>query len=369
MGLSDISAGTSGRETNVRPAPRFLGRFAWAVLAYNLLVIAWGVFVRVSGSGAGCGAHWPLCNGQGIPELTSRATIIEATHRVTSGFGLVLVLALLVLVLLTLPTTARRARLAAIVSMVFMMGEALIGGVIVLMRLVATNASLTRGVSTILHLGNTFLLIGALAITAWTLTSRRETPAPAPPRAVRASIFASLACVLFLGSSGAIAALGDTLFPVATLREGLAQDLSPLAHVFLRLRMFHPFIAFGTGALVLGTAALVRAAVPGTRAASLSRWVALAFVAQFLVGLLNLSLLAPTALQITHLLVADALWIALVLMGWETLYSDKRSSIVMYGPAPVSEVPPSITSDVPVTNPAAGETKNSTAPAISSISA
>ncbi len=308
-------------------ASRGLVRFGWGVLAYNLLVIAWGALVRASGSGAGCGAHWPLCNGAGLPELKSRATIIEMTHRVTSGLALVLVVALLVWTLRTMPR-GHRARRAAIASTVFVMGEALIGAALVLFELVAHDASMKRGFSMILHLGNTFLLTGALAITAWTLrgesaaaprAAATDGPAARAGGMARALVIAALASVLLLGSSGAIAALGDTLFPAASLREGFAQDLSPLAHVFLRLRVLHPFLALGTGALVFAAASFVRLASPNAHARFFSRLLTLAFAMQFAIGLLNMVLLAPIPMQIIHLLMADATWIALVLMAWETL--------------------------------------------------
>ena len=340
-------------------APRALVRFGWGVLAYNLLVIAWGAFVRASGSGAGCGAHWPLCNGEGFPQLKSSATIIEATHRATSGVALVVVVVLMVWTLRAVPR-GHRARRASIASTVFVMGEALIGAGLVLFELVAHDASMKRGLSMILHLGNTFLLLGALTVTAWTLTVEASSPksreaageegaAREPvPGTLRLIVLLSLAAVLVLGSSGAIAALGDTLFPAASLREGLAQDLSPLAHVFLRLRMLHPFIALATGALVFAAASVVRVSRPTPRVRHFSRLVTLAFATQFAVGLVNVTLLAPVPMQIVHLLMADATWIALVLMGWEALYS--QSPIMSRnGPAPISEVPPSTSSVDPVT--------------------
>ncbi len=340
--VTDLSPGS--------PKTRSLARFAWAVLAYNLLVIAWGAFVRASGSGAGCGAHWPLCNGEGFPQLKSKATIIEATHRATSGLALVLVVALMAWSLSTLPR-GHRARRASIASAIFVMGEALIGAGLVLFELVAHDASMKRGLSMILHLGNTFLLLGALTVTAWTITSERDSVVSAGPAkggAVRWLVLGSLASVLFLGSSGAIAALGDTLFPAASLREGFAQDLSPLAHVFLRLRMFHPFIALGTGAIIFGVASVVRIARPTPNVRRFSRLVTLTFAAQFALGLLNVTLLAPVPMQIIHLLMADATWIALVLMGWEALYV--QSPIMSRnGPAPISDVPPSTSSVDPVT--------------------
>ncbi|MDB5217744.1 MAG: Heme synthase, cytochrome oxidase biosis protein Cox15-CtaA, partial [Myxococcaceae bacterium] len=233
-----------------------LGRFAWGVLAYNLLVIAWGAYVRASGSGAGCGRHWPLCNGELVPRAESAKTLVEASHRVSAGLAMIVVVALMIWTLRTVPR-GHRARRASIFSAVFISGEALIGAGLVLFELVAKDESMKRGLSMVLHLGNTFLLLGALTITAWTLGRgatpvEESAPTPAPPASplVRGGVFLALAAVIVLGCSGAIAALGDTLFPATSLRAGLAMDLSPLAHVFLRLRVLHPFLALATGAIV-----------------------------------------------------------------------------------------------------------------------
>src|SRR5512146_1869905 len=71
-------------------------KFSWGVLGYNVFVILFGAYVRATGSGAGCGAHWPLCNGVVIPHPQRIETIIEFTHRLTSGLTLVLVAALVI---------------------------------------------------------------------------------------------------------------------------------------------------------------------------------------------------------------------------------------------------------------------------------
>lgn len=303
-------------------------RLAWSVLGYNVAVVLWGAFVRATGSGAGCGRHWPLCNGEVVPQPKSIATIIEATHRATSGIAVIAVLVLLVATLVGLPK-GHRARRGAVFSTVFIFAEALVGAGLVLFELVAHDASMKRGLSMVLHLCNTFLLLGALALTAWWAQTEQDGPAKAKeredsepsrqPLVLRVAIGLSLGAVLVLGASGAVAALGDTLFPATSLREGLAQDLSPMAHVFLRLRVLHPVIAFGSGVLVLGTSGLVRAMSASARARKLARLVTILYVVQFGAGLLNLSLLAPVAMQLVHLLLADATWIALVLMGWEAL--------------------------------------------------
>jgi heme A synthase len=243
--------------------------------------------------------------------------MIEASHRVTSGIALLLVVALLVACLRILPR-GHRARKSAAFATAFVFGEAIIGAGLVLFELVARDASMKRAMSMILHLDNTFLLLGALALTAHWI-QRPASSATRAPGFVRALLYASLAAVLVLASSGAIAALGDTLFPARSIRDGLSQDVSPLAHAFVRLRVLHPVIALVTGALVLASAGATRLFADGGSVKKLARALTVVFVVQFAVGLLNVTLLAPVFLQLVHLLLADATWIILVLTTWEAV--------------------------------------------------
>ena len=87
---------TSSAAIEAGEGARWFARYAWAVLAYNVAVVLWGALVRVTGSGAGCGNHWPLCNGMAAPLSPSAATAIEFTHRMMSGLDAFLVLGLLV---------------------------------------------------------------------------------------------------------------------------------------------------------------------------------------------------------------------------------------------------------------------------------
>ena len=59
-------------------------RFAWFALGYNLVVILWGVFLRASHSGDGCGQHWLTCQGEAIPSAPELKTVIEFSHRLTT---------------------------------------------------------------------------------------------------------------------------------------------------------------------------------------------------------------------------------------------------------------------------------------------
>lgn len=288
-------------------------RYAWGVLAWNILVILWGAVVRATGSGAGCGAHWPQCNGQIIPRAPSVETMIEFSHRLTSGLALLSVLGMLIWALRAFPK-GHAVRQAAIASMVFMVIEALIGAAIVLLRYVAHNQSLERGVSGGLHLVNTFLLLAALVLTAW-WASGGAVWRLRGQGLLAWLLGAGLAGALLLGASGAVAALGDTLFPSDSLVEGIQQDFSAAAHLFVQLRVFHPVIAVLVGAysVAIGWLAARQRPSAGTRHAALA--LTALFVLQGLVGVVNLVLLAPVPMQIIHLLLADLVWIALVLLA------------------------------------------------------
>ncbi len=329
--------------------PRFT-RFAAGVLLYNVLVVLWGAYVRASGSGAGCGAHWPLCNGEIVPRAPRIETLIELSHRVTSGLALVLVAALVFAATRAFPRGAP-ARRAAWASLAFVLAEALIGAGLVLFELVAHDASSKRALSMALHLVNTFFLLGALALTllfgATQATSGLRLRAR--PGVTVAFAIAALG-LLVLGTSGAVAALGDTLFPSASLGAGLAQDLSPGAHLFVRLRVLHPVLAVFVGGALTFAGSFARWAGLSDEARRFGRILGVLAGVQIVAGAANVLLLAPVAMQIVHLLFADAVWIALVLFAGASLAPADQSPIISKnGPAPSSDVPPSTSKVAPVT--------------------
>jgi heme A synthase len=303
------------------PPPSAFARYAWFVLAWNIAVVLWGALVRVTGSGAGCGNHWPLCNGQFTPNPTA-ATMIEYTHRAMTGLDGVLVLALLVWAFRAFPRR-HPVRLGATLSAVFLVTEALIGAALVKLEHVAKNTSAARGYSLSIHLVNTLALLACLALTAWWTPGKPGRGKPAIRLGGRAAWMAaiSLAVVLALGISGAIAALGDTLFPARSLAAGLAQDFDPAASIFVRLRLLHPMIAAGAAVWLLFYGMSSAARRPAVRHAALTMLACLG--AQVLAGVSNLLLLAPAWMQLIHLLLADLLWISLVLLCAETLAVDR----------------------------------------------
>ena len=294
-----------------------LARFAWLVLGWNVAVILWGAFVRATGSGAGCGAHWPLCNGEVVPRAPALETMVEFTHRATSGLALMLVAALCLWVFREKPK-GHPARRAAGASVFFILTEAAVGAGLVLFGLVGQNDSVARALFMAGHLANTFVLLACLTLTAhWCASEARLRPAAVSRLGW---VFAAGAIALVgVGKSGAVAALGDTLYPAQSVLGGLAQDLSPTAHFLVQLRIAHPILALAGALLVAFAASRVLQATEDGGARSAAWAVSALALLQLGGGLLNVALLAPVWMQIVHLLLADLLWIAFVLLAVRAL--------------------------------------------------
>ena len=288
-------------------------RYAWGLLAYNLLVILWGAFVRATGSGAGCGAHWPLCNGEVIPRAPAVETMIEFTHRISSGLVVLLVVGLIYWAWRKFPR-GHLLRVSSAVVGFFTLTEALVGAGLVLFEMVADNTSIARAWWMIAHLLNTFLLLASLSITAHWATFgtpkrfhwRRATGIP---------LVVGFLAMLILGASGAVTALGDTLYPASSLAEGFQQDFHPEAALLVRLRIWHPVIAVLVGAYLVAAGVWIRSRLP-TPAIRRASYVLIGlFVIQLFFGAINVILLAPVWMQLVHLLTADLVWISFVFLS------------------------------------------------------
>lgn len=290
-----------------------LAAYAWIVVAANLFVIVWGAYVRASFSGDGCGSHWPLCNGEVLPQTGVLKTVIELMHRLTSGVALLLVIGLVWRARRLFPR-GHRVRRGAFWSLVFILIEALIGAALVKLDLVAHNASIARAFVMSFHLVNTFLLIAVLSLTAWWAMGGEPVRLRGQEK-IGAIFAAALFGTLLIAVSGAVAALGDTLFPANSLAEGIRRDFSTTAHFLERLRGLHPLFAVGIGFYTVAAASYVNNFLrPGlARTKQLTSVLTTLFLLQIGVGILNVLLLAPVWLQLTHLLLADLYWIALVI--------------------------------------------------------
>ncbi len=313
-------AGMSPEPTPNPRAARAYARLAWGTLVYTVAVILWGAYVRATFSGDGCGRHWPTCQGSLIPPTDSLKTWIEFSHRLTSGLDLLLVILLFVWAFRLYPP-GHRVRLGAAVTLGVMGLEVLAGAGLVLFHLVAYDTSVARAVVMAIHLLITFLLLGGLTPNAYwasggpPITLKNQGP-------VAYALYLGLFAMALLGASGAITALGDTLFKASSLLEGIKQDFSPTAHFLLRLRIFHPLIAISTGIYLLLLAGLVSFLRPHPRVRRFATLLVALFATQLVAGVVNLFLLAPVGMQMVHLALADSVWITLVLLTLAAFSTD-----------------------------------------------
>ncbi|MFC1922495.1 COX15/CtaA family protein [Chloroflexota bacterium] len=301
-------------------------KYVWFVLIFNLLVIMWGAYVRATGSGAGCGSHWPLCNGEILPRSEQIETMVEFVHRLSSGTAFLLVVGMLIWAWRIYPP-GNVVRKAAVFSMVFMITEALVGAGLVLFELVADNVSTARAFSISVHLVNTFLLLACISLTGWWASGGK--PVVIRKGDVKVWLLGvGFTGVLILGMSGALTALGDTLFPVSSLEEGLRQDFSSAAHFLIRLRILHPTIAILVSAYLFVLVNWVFGKEKKGNNIFLGRIIIVLLLLQLLAGFINVILLAPEWMQLVHLLLSDLVWISLVLFAAASL---NRVSLVSSG--------------------------------------
>jgi len=306
-------------------------RFCWGVLGYNVLVILWGAFVRATGSGAGCGSHWPTCNGEIIPRPQSVETLIEFTHRATSGLALLAVLAMFVWAFRTHPRK-HIVRLGASLSLFFIITEALLGAMLVLFEWVAHNTSVARAISMPLHLLNTFLLLAALTLTAWWASGGAVFRLRGQGRLLHVLVGGLLA-VLVVGMTGAVIALGDTLF----LGLGVQPEESPLVRTLIAIRPIHPVVAVLAGVYLSTAGIWVLNQRPHPTVGRLVMTLMMLYVVQLVAGAVNVVLKAPVWMQLVHLLLSDGLWVVLVLLSAAALAAEQAPASA---PQPIPSASP-----------------------------
>jgi cytochrome c oxidase assembly protein subunit 15 len=307
-----------------RPPSRALRRFSWGVLAYFIAVILWGTVTRATGAGNGCGDHWPLCNGTVIQHFPTVDAMIEFAHRLTSGISF---LAIVGLAIWTFAATVRGhlARSFSLAAIFFTLVEAAIGALLVKLGLTAESHSPLRAPYLALHLTNTLLLLAALTLTAHMLDRRAGY--------LRGSIrwvkpFSAIACVvvvLIVGVTGSLAALGDTLFPAQSLSAAMAQDFSAKSAWLIRWRWTHPMIAVLASVFFLWliARAMQRSSYWNNR--GLAMLVLGLLAMQYALGAMDVFLLAPVWLQVAHLLGADLLWTALIVLAARLTLQPKEA--------------------------------------------
>jgi heme A synthase len=308
-----MTESTAGRQ-------RLFSWIAWSTVVFNLAVIAGGTIVRATGSGDGCGETWPKCGDRFVPPNATVETLIEFSHRVSSflaGVGVATVFFLALWVF----KKGHIVRKTAFIAGVLLIIEALLGAALVLYGWVDDDTSIGRMIAVALHLTNTFLLLGALSLTAW-WGSGNPWPDFGGNRDKLRWLIVGAATILVLGATGALNAIGDAVFPPDVVSSGLVDKFGPGAPLLLQLRVIHPVLAVVGGIFVAWIAVRLSAESP-EKPKRLAFAITLIVFSQMFVGVANIYLQTPLFMQVTHLMIADVLWIVFVVFGATVLEQDR----------------------------------------------
>lgn len=309
-------------------------KYAWFVLAYNLAAVSWGVYVRASGSGDGCGSHWPLCDGDSTPLQGPAAKLVELSHRVSTEVVGLFVLAMAVWAFLAFPK-GHLVRKGSIAALFMTAVEAFIGRELVTFHLVTTNSSPIRAGVMSFHVLSTFLLLGSIAVTAFAAGGLNRLKLR-DQGAVGTPLLLGAAGMILLGLSGAISALGHTLHPVDNV---LQAALQPTTNWMVRMQPLHPLIAIAIGLYLALIAGLVAHLRPDPRVRIAGQWMVGLYGLQLLIGIMNIWMKAPIAVQMLHLSIADLNWVSLVALGVFALQADVEQVEKRPAPQPIEETP------------------------------
>jgi len=268
-------------------------RLAWAAAASTYLLIVLGAIVRITGSGLGCGDHWPLCNGHLFPPLDDIGTVIEWSHRLVAALVSILVAALAGYAS-WLRTGARSTERdvpgqMAYVALGLLVLQIALGAITVKLELPPW--------SVVLHLGTAMLLLATLLIAA---TGRVRAQRAAPlPVAVLVLAFVTVLFGALTANLGAAAACHG--FPLCNGQVWITAG--PLALI----QWIHRLLAYS-----LAIAALVWA----VRAPQRGPKVVLGLVVlQIGIGAAIVLLGLPSGLRAAHVAVGAAVWAGAVLVA------------------------------------------------------
>jgi heme A synthase len=306
-------------------------KYAWFVLVYNLIVIIWGVFLRASHSGDGCGQHWLTCQGEVVPSAPQLKTVIEFSHRVTTSLAGIFLIILLIWAVQTWYKTrsqsSARTMKAAVWSLVFVITEGLIGAGLVLTGNTADNWTPSRPFWAIGHLINTFLLLAALTLTCWYATGKKRISFDIDRKILL--LVVGLLGIFIIGSSGSLAALSNMLFPSTSIMSGVTEDFSGTSPILVRLRISHPIVSILVGIFLIFLAGWLKKISGDER--NVTRWgniLSVLVLIEFASGAATLFLHAPIVMQLVHLFLADAVWIAFILMSANFLSSPQTDAVL-----------------------------------------
>ncbi len=306
-------------KTTERDRTGLLRRLAWAGSGFTLGLIVLGGIVRITGSGMGCGDHWPRCDGEWFPPL-DLPTLIESSHRWFAAVVSLLVASIAV-VALRRHRSEPELRNPAILAAALLVAQVLLGAVTV--KLVLPPSVV------ITHFANAMVLLAVLLVLALRAGSGSGRPLPQSDRhpahrLVTATAAAGFVVILF-GAQVANFDAGLLCLGFPLCNGSAMPPAGPLA----QLHWAHRALAFGFVVLLGLLAARVRSdARP--ESAGLRVWTAAVVAATLVqVGVAAAMILhlLPTGLRALHLLVGAAIWAALVILTFHSRRTPSTAAV------------------------------------------
>lgn len=284
--------------------------FAWFSLFYNVLVVAWGVFLRSMGFGDGCGANWPLCTGAKDPAKGPMATMIEFSHRASTALVGVLAIVMVVWAIRAFPKGHPSKKFAG-GFLFFTILEGWIGRYLVVHGLVTSNDTVQRAIWMGVHVLSTFMLLGSISAAALCASKIRPVQFKSQGTVGWLLAFGFIGTML-LGVSGAISAFGHQVRPDV---QGLSEMLKPAAFWANKLAVAHPVGSASIGLYLLLMCSLIQHLRPDPFVKNAAKALIGILFIQLAVGALNIFFKAPVVLQMVHLVLADLNWISIVVLA------------------------------------------------------
>ena len=286
-------------------------------------MILWGVFLRASKSGDGCGEHWLTCHGELIPSAPEFKTVIEFSHRISTAIdGIVMLILLGWAIKIWYSRHDKQSRqilVASAASMFFVLTEAAVGAGLVLTGNTAEAITDARPFWAIGHLVNTFILLAFLTLAVWFAAGERRFALRGNERSILLIVIAVVGLIL-VGMSGSLAALSNMLFPSASIAEGIAKDLSAASNIIVRLRVSHPILSILVAVYLIFVSGYLKQRSGGkANVTKWSNWLSILILLQVAFGAATLLTLGPIVMQLGHLLLADLVWIVFVLLSANSL--------------------------------------------------
>lgn len=287
---------------------RTLKRLSYATLALAVAHLVFGAIVRITGSGMGCGDHWPTCYGHWFPPLDQPTLVIEWTHRLLAALLTAMVTGLVLAALLARARPAVGGRGGALrsaaLALVFILTTAAFGAITVWLGNVwyATVVHWLLAATLLATLAATVIRTGGLGGTS----IRAQQASRRAVRGATAGAALALVTVVFGGMTAKIpgASAACQGFPLCS---GQLLPSLPAQHV----QMTHRVLAFLLLLHVLGLAIAFTRQREGSVVVRAVRVALALLVLQIIVAAAMVERHLPAELRSLHQAIGVGIWLSL----------------------------------------------------------